>query len=158
MSFLVEIVELITDSMIVAEGISRDVTYSRATDIEPFIRRLEALGIPRGVERCEDGAFCLGDSVLVYAVEPLLTPEGRGLADVAVEQLETHGARIERVDRPHEHVLSIAASTESDWLEARILAARGWVFLISGPAGTDRVALTEILDASIAEIEHPSTR
>jgi len=149
--------ELITRSMIVAEGISRDVTYSHAIEIEPFIRRLEALGIPRG-GRCEDGAFCLGDSVLVYAVEPLLTPEGRGLADVAVEQLETHGARIERVNRPHEHVLSIAATTDDGWLDARILAARGWVLLISGPAGTDRVALTEILDASIAEIEAPLTR
>jgi hypothetical protein len=93
------------------------------------------------------------ETVLVYAVEPLITPEGNGLADVAVRQLEARGAVVDRVEQPHEHVLSAAGSIEGGWLEARILASRGWVFLINGPSEPDARLLARILDRAIAEIE-----
>ena len=95
----------------------------------------------------------MDDTVLVYAVEPLLTPEGHGLADVAVSQLEAYGATVERVEQPHESVLSVGSSVEERWLEARILASRGWVFLISAPSARECGSVAELLDRAIAEIE-----
>lgn len=91
-------------------------------------------------------------------MEPLITPEGKGLADVAVLQLEAHGARVHKVEQPHELVLSAAGSIEEGWLEARILASRGWIFLIDSPSERDAGFLAELLDRAIAEIERPSSR
>lgn len=103
--------------------------------------------------RCGDDTFCFGDAHLVFAVEPLVTPEGRGLADVAVEQLEQRGVTIARVERSHSHVLSVAGSTREGWIEGRILSSRGWVFLINAPTEPEGSALADILDRKIAVIE-----
>jgi hypothetical protein len=55
-------------------------------------------------------------------------------------------------------VLSAAGSTEEGWLEPRILASRGWIFLIDAPSERDVGFLAELLDRAIAEIERPSRR
>jgi hypothetical protein len=153
-----ELLDAITSVMLGAEVGSRASRIVRASDIDPFIQRLEDTGAPRGIERCGDGSLCHGDTVLVYAVEPLVTPEGQGLADVAVSQLETYGATVERVEQPHESVLSVGCSAEERWLEVRIVASRGWVFLIDAPSPRDAGSVTELLDRTIAEFEAPSTR
>jgi hypothetical protein len=155
-SLLIEFLEAITGVMIGVDEVSRTTTYSRRTDIAPSVRRLEDVGTHRGVVRCGKESLCQGAAVLVYAVEPLLTPEGDGLADVAVRQLGSSGAAIERVEQPHEHVLSVACSTEEGWLEARIFAARGWVFLVSAPTEHDAEVLVSLLDAQIVEVEGDS--
>jgi hypothetical protein len=141
----------------VEEG-SRPGRIARASDIEPFIASLEELGGPRGVHRCGSDSFCLGRAVLVYDVEALLTPEGEGIADVAVRQLEDHGVAIERVGQPHVSVLSVAGSTAEGWLEGRIIAPRGWVFLVSAPTESESRALADILDRAIVGAEGSSTR
>jgi hypothetical protein len=132
-SLLIEFLEAITNVMIGVEEGSRAGRIARASDIDPFIRRLEGMDATPGIERCGEDSLRHGEAVLVYAVEPLITPEGRGLADVAVHQLEASGASVERVEQPHTGVLSAAASLDEGWLEARILASRGWLFLISAP-------------------------
>ena len=104
MSVLIEFLEAITNVMIGVEEGGRAGRISRASDIVPLIRRLEEMGAPRGMERCGEDSLCLGEGVLIYAVEPLITPEGQGLADVAVHQLETSGASVERVEQPHDGV------------------------------------------------------
>jgi hypothetical protein len=122
MSLLIEFLSALTNTMLGVESSRRAGRVARAFDIDPFIQRLEDLGAPEGIERCGDDSLCHGEAVLVYAAEPLVTPEGQRLADVAVSQLETSGATIERVEQPHGHVLSMASSTQERWLEARILA------------------------------------
>lgn len=122
MSLLIEFLEAITNVMIGVEEFGRVGRIGRASDIDLFIRRLEEAGAPRGIVRCGEESLCHEESVLVYAVEPLITPEGKGLAGVAVRQLVAQGARIDRVEHPHEHVLSAAGSNEERWLEARIVA------------------------------------
>jgi hypothetical protein len=57
------------------------------------------------------------------------------------------------VEQPHEHVLSVAGSTEEGWLEARVFAARGWVFLVSAPTEGEATQLVDVLDRQIEEIE-----
>ena len=94
----------------------------------------------------------------MFGIEPLLTPDRRGLADVAVEQLEANGVEVERVCRPHEHVLAVAGSTENGWLETRILASRGRVFLVSGGTQEETTALADLLDGQIAKVETPRSR
>jgi len=157
-SFLIEFLEAITNVMLGIDEGGRAGRIARASDIEPFILRFHGMAAPPGIERCGEDSFCLGGAVLVYAVEPLLTPEGHGLADVAVEQMEAHGAAVERIGQPHESVLSVAGSVVEGWLEARILASRGWVFLISGPSESACGSLAAALDRAIAEIEGSSTR
>ena len=156
MSLLLELLDAITSVMLGYEEGGRAGRIGRASDIDPFIHRLAEAGAPRGIERCGEDFLCLGEAVLVYAVEPLVTPGGQGLADVAVHQLETNGASVERVGQPHEGVLSAAGSLDDGWLEARILASRGWVFLISAPTEWDARALSAPLDRQIAEVEPDS--
>jgi hypothetical protein len=103
LSLLLALAELITDAMYGVQEASSTSTLIRRTDIDPFVRRLEDVGVPRGLVRHGDDTLSLGEAILVYAVEPLVTPEGRGLADVAVDQLESHGTTIERVWQPSEH-------------------------------------------------------
>jgi hypothetical protein len=81
---LLELLDAITTIMLGAESGSRVGRIGRASDIDPFILRLEEMGAMEGIERCGDESLCHGETVLVYAVEPLITPEGKGLADVAV--------------------------------------------------------------------------
>jgi hypothetical protein len=141
------------------EGINdfnRTASYSSNTDIDWFINALDEAGREVGIARCGDDALCLGDALLVFAVEPLMTPERQGLADVAVEQLEANGVKVERVTQPHEHVLAMAGSTENGWLEGRVLASRGWVFIVSAPAQQETTALVDLLDEQIEKIEGPS--
>jgi hypothetical protein len=151
-----ELLDGITTIMLGAEEGDRVGRIGRASDIDPFVVRLEKLGASRGIERCADDSLCLGNAVLVYAVEPLITPGGQGLADVAVHQLEASGASIEQVKQPHAGVLSVAGSLEEGWLEARIVASRGWVFLISAPTEWDARSLSAPLDVQIAELERDS--
>ena len=158
MSLLIEFLEAITNVMLGVEEGTRARRIARASDIEPFILRLDEMAAPQGMERCGEDSLCLGEAVLVYAVEPLLTPEGQGLVDVAVQQLEAHGAAVEWIEQPHENVLSVAGSVVEGWLEARVLASRGWVFLISAPSEPACVSLAAVLDRAIAEIEDPSGR
>jgi hypothetical protein len=134
MSLLIEFLEGITNAMIGVEQMGRPGRIARAFEIEPFILRLVGIGEPDGIERCGEDSLCQGDEVLVFAVEPIVTPEGKGLADVAVGQLETRRVAIQRVERPHESVLSIAGSIGGGWLEARIVATRGWILLIMAPS------------------------
>jgi hypothetical protein len=155
MSLLVELADLIHATMVGIDEISRNATYSRNTDLVPFIEGLEDAVVDDGPRRCGDDAFCLGEAVLVFAVEPLLTPEGKGLADVAVDQLGSHGVTIERVGRRFQHVLAVTGTTRDGALESRILASRGWVFLVMGPE-QDVQELTALLDARIATFEAPS--
>ena len=115
------------------------------------------IGEPHGIERCGEDSLCHGDEVLVFAVEPLVTPEGEGLADVAVGQLETFGVAVERVEQPHESVLSIAGSIEGGWLQVRVVAPRGWIFLVTTPSEQESM-LAELVDRAIAEIEGSSAR
>jgi hypothetical protein len=157
-SLLIEFLEAITNVMIGIEEGGRAGRIARSSDIEPFILRLDDIGAPQGMERCGEDSFCLGEAVLVYAVEPLLTPEGHGLADVAVRQLEAHGAAVQRIGQPREGVLSVAGSVVEGWLEARILASRGWVFLISAPSEQACGSMATVLDRAIVEIEGPSAR
>jgi hypothetical protein len=42
------------------------------------------------------------------------------------------------------------------WLEGRIFAARGWVFLISAPTEHEAEALVDLLDVQIVEVEGDS--
>lgn len=156
MNALLELLDAITSIMLGVEEGGRAGRIGRASDIDPFILRLEDLGASRGVERCADDSLCLGEAVLVYAVEPLITPEGQGLADVALQQFEANGASVERVKQPHQGVLSVAGSLEGGWLEARILASRGWVFLISAPSEWDARGLAGPLDVHIAELQGDS--
>jgi hypothetical protein len=100
----------------------------------------------------------LGDALMVFAVEPLMTPDRRGLADVAVEQLEANGVEVERATQPHEHVLAVAGSTDDSWLETRILASRGWVFLVTARTREDTTALVDLLDEQIEKVEGPAPR
>ena len=93
----------------------------------------------------------------VFAVEPLVTPERKGLADVAVGQLETFGVAVERVEQPYESVLSIAGSIHGAWLQARVVASRGWIFLITTPSERGSL-LAELVDRAIDEIEGSSAR
>jgi hypothetical protein len=155
MTLLVELMELITDTMVGVDQVSRDAAYSRAVDIAPFVDDLGAAGLDGGLTSCGEQAFCLGEAVLLFAVEPLITPEGIGLADVAVEQLEGHGVRIEQVQRRFRDVLAVAGTTPEGHLESRILASRGWVFLVIGPEHDSR-SVTAILDERIAAIERSS--
>ena len=149
MSLLIELMNVITETMIVGGQLSQQATYARNVDIRPLIESLE---VDDRLLRCGDDAFCLGEAIMVYAVEPLLTPEGRGLADVAVEQLETHGVNVERAERRLKHVLALTGTTRDGALEGRIVAPRGWVFLVIGPE-LDARALAQILDARIAGID-----
>ncbi len=129
----------------------------RASDIDPFILHLMDIGEPHGIERCGGDSLCQGDEVLVFAVEPLVTPERKGLADVAVGQLETFGVAVERVEQPYESVLSIAGSIDGAWLQARVVASRGWIFLITTPSERGSL-LAELVDRAIDEIEGSSAR
>ena len=158
MSLLIEFLEAITNVMPGVEEGTRAGRIARASDIEPFILRLYDVAAPQGMERCGEDALRLGEAVLVYAVEPLLTPEGQGLVNVAVQQLEAHGAAVERVEQAHKNVLSVAGSVEEGWLEARILVSRGWVFLISAPSERACGSMATVLDRAIAEIEVPLRR
>lgn len=157
MSLLVEFLDAVTSVMIGIEEGGRAGRIARASDIDPFILRLMVIGEPHGIERCGEDSLCQGDEVLVFAVEPLVTPEGKGLADVAVGQLETFGVAVERVEQPYESVLSIGGSIEGGWLEARVIAPRGWILLITTPSERDSM-LAELVDRAIAEIERPSAR
>ena len=157
MSLLIEFLDAVTTVMIGVESGGRAGRIARASDIDPFILRLMDIGEPHGVERCGEDSLCQGDEVLVFAVEPLVTPEGKGLADVAVGQLEAFGVAVERVEQTCESVLSIAGSIEEVWLEARVVAPRGWILLITTPAGRDSMLAT-LVDRAIAEIEGPSAR
>jgi hypothetical protein len=157
MSLVIEFLEAITNVMIGVEEGSRPARIARAADIDPFILRLMDIGEPHGIERCGEDSLCQGDEVLVFAVEPLVTPEGEGLADVAVGQLEAVGVAIERVERPYESVLSIAGSIEGGWLEARVVAPRGWILLTTAPSERDSL-LAELVDRAIAEFEGSSVR
>lgn len=157
MSLLIDLLTAVTNVMIGVEEMGKPGRIARAFEIEPFIVRLLEIGEPHGIERCGEDSLCQGDEVLVFAVEPLVTPEGKGLADVAVGQLETVGVAIERVERPYESVLSIAGSIEGGWLEARVVASRGWIFLITAPSERDSL-LAELVDRAIAEFEGPSAR
>jgi hypothetical protein len=153
---LIELLDTITTVMLGAESGGRVGRIGKASEIDPFIRRLVEMGTSGGIEVCGDDLLCHGETVLVYAVEPLITPEGKGLADVAVRQLEAHGAVVERAEQPQEHVLSVAGSIQERWLEARIVASRGWVFLIDAPSMRRAGFLAGLLDRAIAEIEEPS--
>jgi hypothetical protein len=156
-SLLIEFLDAVTTVMLGVESGGRAGRIARASDIDPFILRLMEIGEPHGIQRCGEDSLCQGDEVLVFAVEPLVTPEGKGLADVAVGQLETFGVVVERVEQPHASVLSIAGSNEGGWLEARVVAPRGWILVITTPSGRDSV-LAELVDRAIAEIEGPSAR
>ena len=157
MSLLIEFLDAVTTVMIGIEEGGRSGRIGRASEIDPFILRLLEIGEPHGIERCGEDSLCLGDEVLVFAVEPLVTPEGKGLADVAVGQLETFGVTIERVEQPYESVLSIAGSIEGLWLEARVVAPRGWILLITTPSERSSM-VAELVDRAIAEIEGTSAR
>ena len=158
MSLLIEFLDAVTTVMLGVESGGRAGRIARASDIDPFILRLLEVGEPHGIERCGEDSLCQGDEVLVFAVEPLVTPEGKGLADVAVGQLETIGVAIEQVERPYESVLSIAGSIEGGRLEARVVATRGWILLITAPSELDSL-LAELVDRALAEFEGgPSVR
>jgi hypothetical protein len=157
MSLLLEFLDAVTTVMIGVESGGRVGRIGRASDIDPFILRLMEIGEPHGIERCGEDSLCQGEEVLVFAVEPLVTPEGKGLADVAIGQLETVGVAIERVERPYESVLSIAGSMEGGWLEARVVAPRGWILLTTAPSERDSL-LAELVDRAIAEFEGSSVR
>jgi hypothetical protein len=157
MNAFLELLDAITTVMLGVESGQESRRIGKASDIDPFILRLEELG-GSGIERCGEDSFCHGETVLVYAVEPLITPEGQGLSDVAIRQLGALGAVVERVEQPHEHVLSTAGSIDGRWLEARILASRGWVFLIDAPSERHAGFLAGLLDHAIGEIEDPSPR
>lgn len=146
---------LIYDALNGIDEFNRTTAYSSNTDIEWFINALDEAGREVGLTRCGENALCLGDALLVFAIEPLFTPERRGLADVAVEQLEANGVGVERVAQPHEHVLAMAGSTDTGWLEGRVLASRGWVFLASGPTQDETSALVGLLDDQIEKVEGP---
>ena len=147
--------ELIYDALSGIKDYNGAAAFSSNTDIEWFINALDVAGEEAGLTRCGDDALCLGDALLVFAIEPLFTPERKGLADVAVEQLEASGVKVEWVAQPHEHVLAMAGSTQSGWLEGRVLASRGWVFLVSGPTRPETSALVGLLDGQIEKIEGP---
>jgi hypothetical protein len=151
-SLLIELMDFITKTMIVGGELSQQATYAQNVDIRPLIQGLDD---DDRLLRCGDDAFCLGEAIMLYAVEPLLTPEGKGLADVAVAQLETHGVKVERTERRLDHVLALTGTTRDGALEGRIVAQRGWVFLVIGPE-LDVRALVEVLDARIAAIESRS--
>jgi hypothetical protein len=153
MTFLLDVLDLITTSMIGARDLSQHSTFARQIDISPFVSSVEERARPFGLTRVGEDTFRLGSASLVYGVEPLLTPEGRGLADVAVDQLEWNGVEVHRVTQPHEHVLAIEGSKNGGWLEARILAARGWIFLIDAPSEAEGSEMATILDDAITEIE-----
>ena len=58
-----ELLDAITSVMLGAEVGSRASRIIRASDIDPFIQRLEESGAPRGIERCGDDSFRHGDTV-----------------------------------------------------------------------------------------------
>ena len=116
--------ELIYDASSGIKDYNGAAAFSSNTDIEWFVNALDVAGQEAAVTRCGDGASCLGDALLVFAIAPLFTPERSGLADIAVEQLESNGVEVEWVAQPHDHVLAMAGSTESGWLEGRVLASR----------------------------------
>ena len=145
--------ELIYDVLWGTNEFNRTAASSSNTDIDWFINALEEAGREEGIARCGDDALCLGDSLLVFAVEPLLTPERRGPADVAAEQLAANGVGVERVTQPHEHVLAVAGSTKESWLEGRILASRGWVFPVTGRTQDESADLVGLLDELIEKVE-----
>jgi hypothetical protein len=67
-SLLIGFLEAITNVMLGVEQMSRTTTYSRRTDIAPFVTRLEDTGTRHGVVRCGEESLCQGAAVLVYAV------------------------------------------------------------------------------------------
>jgi hypothetical protein len=155
-SDLVAFTTLIYRALEGVDEYSRTAAFTSNTDIDWFINALDEAGRDAGLARCGDDAMCLADALMVFGVEPLLTPERRGLADVAIEQLEANGVTVERATQPFERVLSVAGSTESGWLEGRILASRGWVFLVTAPSERGCSDLVELLDDLIANVEGPA--
>ena len=147
--------ELIYDALNGINDFNRTAAYSANTDITWFINALEEAGRDLGVARTSDDVLSVGDALMVSGIEPLLTPDRRGLADVAAGQLEANGVEVERVTQPHEHVLAIAGTTGNGWLETRILASRGWVFLVNGPTQQGTRTLVDLLDEQIEKVEGP---
>jgi len=136
--------------MLGVEEQRKQAAFHRSIDIDPFIDRLEQRGANLGLRRCAEQTLCLDDGVLVYAVEPLLTPDGRALADVVVPEMEEKGVRIDRVQRLRQNVLGFAGSSSDAWLTGRIVADTGWLFLINAPDETASAAVVNLLDEVIA--------
>jgi hypothetical protein len=129
-------------------------SFGRAVDLEPFVRRLETAVRAQGGERCGDDRLCLGDAVLVYETQPLVTSDGRALAEQARGQLDdVDGLTLTRIDRPHENVLSLAGSTDEGSVEVRIVAHRGWIFVVVAADETAAGRLTKPLDEEIDAME-----
>jgi hypothetical protein len=118
MSLLAELLEAITSVMLGIEEGGRVGRIGRASEIEALMRDLEEAGHARGIRPAsEEGSLILGSAVLVSTVEPLVSPDGRGLAEDAVNQLASHGVSLDRIEQPHPHVLAVAGSTAEGHLE-----------------------------------------
>jgi hypothetical protein len=58
MNPLLELLDAITTVMLGAESGSRVARIAKASDIDPFILRLEEMGATGGIERCGDDSLC----------------------------------------------------------------------------------------------------
>jgi hypothetical protein len=132
----------------------RTTAFVRATDIEPFLEALGAAVHHEGGGPCGENQLCLGGAVLVHDVQPLLSPDRQGLAEEVRRQIEAaHGMTIERIERRHEYVLSLACTTSEGWVEVRVLAHRGWILVISASDEGAARQLADVLDDEIDRVE-----
>lgn len=157
MSSLIELLTEIANSLVPVGEYAQVRRFERAVDLEPFIAGMEETIRRAGGQRCGEDRLCLDDGVLIYEVQPLLSPDRRGLAEDVRRQLgDVEGLTVTRIERPYEHVLGMAASTAGGWVEVRIVAHRGWVFLVGADDEASAGRLTSILDHAVDALESPS--
>jgi hypothetical protein len=150
---LLELLDTIYLILLGQEEASWTSRIARAADLDPFLKVLRANGEADGLHACGELSLCLDGAVLVYEVQPLITPDRRNIADGAFDDLETNGVSIRSIRQPHPGVLAFSGSSSEGALEGRIVPARGWIFLISASDETSLVRLRELLDATIAVVE-----
>lgn len=159
MSSFADLASIVAELLYDVGDAARSTSFHRAVDIQPFVEGLETAVRRDGGQRCGEDRLCLDDAVLVYETQPLLMPDGRGLADHARRQVdEIEGLTLTRVERPHEHVLSLAGSTRDGVVEVRIVSHRGWIFVVGAADDPASSRLAAVLDEQIDAIERPSGR
>lgn len=159
MSSLLDLASAVADILYGAGDAARSRSFIRAVDIEPFIEAIEMAVRREGGERCGDDRLCLDAAVLVYEPQPLLSPDRRGSAEHTRRQLDdVEGLTLTRIERPHEHVLALSGSVDDGWVDVRIVAHRGWIFVVGATDEPTAAHLTSILDAEIAATERSSGR
>jgi hypothetical protein len=90
--------------------------------------------------------------VLIFQLQPLLTPDRKGLAEGSLTQLEENGVSINEVSQPSSGVVAYSGLSPEGPIQGRVIADRGWVFLIVGE-GPATELLRRLLDKVITSFE-----